>query len=1123
MTKKIIQTCRTEKNKTFSKNNLLNLNYYGIFMSKTKLICAVLLGFLIFQVQAIELKETFDTPVSYNKEMLTRSVIATKKGNIGFIFHYKKENEKRLPLSTIKGWELGMMPPGNWYHNGFFRIYVNQRHVPMESPVLKDIIKVVKNTDKETEMISIMNTEYGELHIRIRFKSGRNYANVKLSFPKPKMKIDSLRYEFICLPDHCRKDKSYLRCLIAGDKSIELKAEEAVNFIPSENNWMVFYDKGYQSYGPCAIMFDPDQIATVDILPDKRNYGVFNSVTLKPNINSTNFLFWHFPKSTHSANSLSKYIKDNSSTLLKEMRTSSNIEASAESDDVFALNRQIPVYRFKTGKDWESVKWSEGFNYLHSRETANPTTKFKILRDDENIYLKIRCEEPQIDKIVTECAKRDGNTYGDDSFEVFIAPSGLNEDYYHFIINSKGIVFDERINALTNTYPSWNASVKTISETDVDSWTVTLTIPLKDIKADPKQSLMLFNLARTRRLISDGPKGAKRHSSWSPILTGGFNNPMAFGVLTNEESIAGKDFKNKIVAAFGNPSFFSSEPSRKDIYICRDLMLPTYINLRDNRPEFNTYLYYPAAEILRSQKYRDYMNGLKTYIQLPKNCYLSDEKETGDSGSFSIRKMEDNIYEFSPIIDGRKDSRFGEYIRSFISFPLFIKSSTEVENAGDMVVWTKSTMNGKTLTTARKEYPIKIVKFPETPQLKKFVIAMWPNPVNIFYWPDYINSLKKSGFNAFDCRIPWYTGNNPKVKQQATKLLREARQAGLKISLQDSTFGRFKNSKDGRWGNTKHPDPTYRGEGYQKDINAVKEAVKVIQPDYFFIDCEYFREVMDNKNLLYSNKKFVKALKASGLTLQEYLTKIGDNISRDIKEILTNANKKRPLYGFYGTGMYLAQDYFRFPGNEFFEGIYNIKSLLKNDLSDFAMPDTYHDGNMEYLLRKIGTIAIKLKTNKILPWEAAGWHVGIPVEMVRDQFLETIAFGCRGVVYWRPEAWDVGAYLYHAYAIKEVAPFEDIFYDGKPFMQTKLDSDYHIKGVLLDDEAIILVSRYKEIGNITVAVNNPLNKKVQIWDRTSNTLLGTVKANENIKISITERNTKLLYLGNKFKARAGIK
>jgi Carbohydrate family 9 binding domain-like len=1092
-------------------------------MSTIKLMCVVLAGLFIFQLQAIDFKDTFDTPVPYNKKILTRSIVASQKGGVGFIYRYKKENGKRVPLSARKGWMLGMLAPGNWYHNGFFRIYVNRRHILIGAPVLEDIIKVVNNTDKEAEMISVMNTKYGELHIRIRFKADRNYADVKLSFPKPKMKINSLRYEFLCFPDHCRKDKPYLRCMLTGDKNIELKARQNVDLTPAKNDWLVFYDKGYQSYGPCGMMFDPDQTATVKVLPDRRNYGIFTSVTLKPDTNSANFLFWHVPKSAHSANSLSKYIKGNSSTLLKEMRASSKSTANTAKKNVFALNRLIPVYRFTSGQNWESVKWSEGFYYLHSKKPVNPTTQFKILRDAKNLYLKIRCQEPQMDKIVFKCKKRDAHVYGDDSVEIFIAPAGLSKDYYHFIVNSGGIVFDQKTNAATNSRPGWNAAVKSRTAKDTKSWTVTLTIPVKDINLLPKQSVILLNIARTRRLTKGGPKGIKRHSSWSPILHGGYNTPMAFGVLSSEKSIAGKSFKDKVVAAFGNPDFFSCEPVRKTVYICQKLALPTYINLKDNRLEFSKYLYYPPLKILRSQKYKDYMNGLKICIQLPKSCSLADEKEIGDGGSFSIKKLKNNTYEFTPIMDGRKGSRYGLYIRSFISFPLFVKSSGPAGTAGNMIVWTKSTMNGKTFTTARKKFPVKIIKFPKTPQLKKFIISMWPNPTNIFYWPDYISSLKKSGFNSFDCRIPWYTGNNQKIKRQAAKLLREARKSGLKISLQDSTFGRFKNSKDGRWGNSKHPDPTYRGEGYQKDINAVKTAVKIIRPDYFLMDCEFFREAMENKDLLYSNKKFTEDRKKSGLTLKQQLTATGDDIAGDIKKTLTESSKKRVLFGFYGTGMYLSQEHEHFPGNEFFEGIYNIKSLLKKDLSDFAMPDTYHDGNMEYMLKKIGAVAVKLKTNKILPWEAAGWHVGLPLEMIRDQFLETIAFGCRGVAYWRPAAWDVGAYLYHAYAIKEAAPFEDIFYDGKPFMQTKLGSDYHIKGVKLNDEAIILVSRYKKIGNITVSVNNPLKKETQVWDRISNTLLGKVKANGSIKVSITKRNTKLLYLGSKFKARTGIK
>lgn len=120
---------------------------------------------------------------------------------------------------------------------------------------------------------------------------------------------------------------------------------------------------------------------------------------------------------------------------------------------------------------------------------AERQTAAFVLRDDDNLYLTIRCVEPNLAKIVA----RPNNTIhyeqlmacNEDLVEVLLDPgkkAGSIEDLYHLVIKANGIVIAERgVSSnppLGRTRP-WAVQAKVAVAKINDAWIVEATIPLE--------------------------------------------------------------------------------------------------------------------------------------------------------------------------------------------------------------------------------------------------------------------------------------------------------------------------------------------------------------------------------------------------------------------------------------------------------------------------------------------------------------------------------------------------------------------------------------------------------------------------------------------------------------------
>ena len=134
-------------------------------------------------------------------------------------------------------------------------------------------------------------------------------------------------------------------------------------------------------------------------------------------------------------------------------------------------------------KAWELVEWTG--NYIENRPDENTPpsfqTKFKILYDQKNLYIGVRCYDGEPDKIVKRLSRRDG--FEGDWVEFNIDSYHDQRTAFSFTVTAAGVKGDEFVSNNGNNWDSsWNPIWYVKTRTDEEGWTAEMRIPLSQIK-----------------------------------------------------------------------------------------------------------------------------------------------------------------------------------------------------------------------------------------------------------------------------------------------------------------------------------------------------------------------------------------------------------------------------------------------------------------------------------------------------------------------------------------------------------------------------------------------------------------------------------------------------------------
>ncbi len=179
---------------------------------------------------------------------------------------------------------------------------------------------------------------------------------------------------------------------------------------------------------------------------------------------------------------------------------------------------------------WDKVPIATGFKITGSKIYAKRQTYFRAFYDDENIYIGIKCKEPEINKIKASLLD-EGALWDEDSIEIFFQPE-KETYYYQFVINGIGSRWCRKLLGKDSSFAlgyDWNTRVYK----NKDYYSLEVVIPFKLINKKPiKDEKWRVNISRN--ILTD-PK--ERYTSWPNFKVINFHAIDEFGYFIFKDDL----------------------------------------------------------------------------------------------------------------------------------------------------------------------------------------------------------------------------------------------------------------------------------------------------------------------------------------------------------------------------------------------------------------------------------------------------------------------------------------------------------------------------------------------------------------------------------------------------------
>jgi hypothetical protein len=162
---------------------------------------------------------------------------------------------------------------------------------------------------------------------------------------------------------------------------------------------------------------------------------------------------------------------------------------------------------------WDLVEWTSDYVENQPDNGTAPTeqTKFKIVYDEKNLYIAVRCYDAEPNKIVKRLSRRDG--FEGDWVEFNIDSYNDDRTGFSFTISASGVKGDEFISNNGNNWDSsWNPIWYVKTQVDAEGWTAEIRIPLSQLRFGNEEE-QTWGLQSTRRYFRN-----EERSLWQHVL-----------------------------------------------------------------------------------------------------------------------------------------------------------------------------------------------------------------------------------------------------------------------------------------------------------------------------------------------------------------------------------------------------------------------------------------------------------------------------------------------------------------------------------------------------------------------------------------------------------------------------
>jgi hypothetical protein len=160
---------------------------------------------------------------------------------------------------------------------------------------------------------------------------------------------------------------------------------------------------------------------------------------------------------------------------------------------------------------WQNIEWEGDFTQFQPQNGEKPSqqTAFKIIYDDDNIYVAIKAYDTEVEKIERRMTRRDGwegdrvgihiDSYNDKrtAFIFFVNASGVKNDG---IMTNDGDDFDD----------SWDPIWQTKTSIDDEGWNAEIKIPLSQLRFSQKEE-QRWGLQVVRYLFRESENSLWQH------------------------------------------------------------------------------------------------------------------------------------------------------------------------------------------------------------------------------------------------------------------------------------------------------------------------------------------------------------------------------------------------------------------------------------------------------------------------------------------------------------------------------------------------------------------------------------------------------------------------------------
>lgn len=185
---------------------------------------------------------------------------------------------------------------------------------------------------------------------------------------------------------------------------------------------------------------------------------------------------------------------------------------------------------------WQQIGWEGNFTEFqpNNGEVASQKTEFKILYDEDNIYVAIKAYDTEINEIAKRMTRRDG--FEGDLAGIMIDSYFDKRTSFNFIVNASGVKSDaiQTEDNGDDMDESWDPIWYTKTSYDQDGWNAEMKIPLSQLRFSQK-NIQLWGLQVARFVFRE-----EEFSLWQNIPKDASGWTSLFGELNGLKDLQPK-------------------------------------------------------------------------------------------------------------------------------------------------------------------------------------------------------------------------------------------------------------------------------------------------------------------------------------------------------------------------------------------------------------------------------------------------------------------------------------------------------------------------------------------------------------------------------------------------------